>query len=92
MNVPVIISFIKRLKRVQATIEREYKARSHENTRLQRLKRIRRYLMDKLYAQRVPLERYMVQPDLIALPVVTPRQRKPFYKRSGAQWPPRFAD
>jgi len=91
MNVPVVISFIKRLKQVQITIERLYRQLPHDDPRLMRLKRMRRYIMDKLYAARVPLDRYIVQPDLIALPAVTAgrkTKRAPLPKKSGAHWPP----
>lgn len=83
MNVPVIISFIRRLKQVQGTIERLYRQLPHDDPRLLRLKRLRRTLMDKLYAAHVPLDRYIVPPDLIALPAMAARKPAPHPKKSG---------
>lgn len=87
MQVPVVISLIKRLKQVQLNIERLYKQMPHNDPRLLRLKKMRLYLLDKLHARRVPLDRYIVQPDLLALPV-SPTSRPRLPKRSGGSWPP----
>lgn len=91
MYVPVVVSLINRLQRVQNDIERLYKQLPHDDPRLKRLKRIRIGLLDKLYARHVPLDRYIVQPDFIPLLASKPK-RVPLPKKSGQSWPPAYGE